>query len=155
MTILFAILTACAFSLPYKLLDPAEIGVLMPERTVLEELTAFLPVLGKRMYPQCLLLFLLSFFLYRVLLIKISKKQFSMSACVTALLFTFYLIAGEYGAAYRDLSVLFKTFPQTVVTVLQCFGFFSLFYVVVRAAFVFFDERRSFPVTGHLSEFIF
>lgn len=152
---LFAILTACAFSLPYELLDTAEIGALMPEHTVLEKVTAFLPVLGKRMYPQCILLFLLFLFLYRVVIPKIRAKHFSMSAFLTGVLFSFYLIAGECGIAYKDLAALFKTVPQIVIVLLKICGWLPLFYIVIRAAFVYVDEHKSLPIKGHISSVIF
>ena len=155
MSILLAFLTACAFSLPYELLNPAEIGALMPESSVLEKLTAFLPVLGKRMYPQCILLFPLFCLLYRTLLRKIKPKQFSLSALLTAGLFSFYLLVGECGTAYKDLSVMFQTMPQVVITMLKFIGYFPLFYVVVRAGFAMMDEQKECSLRGRISEAVF
>ena len=155
MSIVFAFLTACAFSLPYELLDTAEIGRLMPEHTFLEEVTAFLPVLGKRMYPQCILLFILFVFLYRVLFSKICQKQFSVTAFLTASLFSFYLLAGECGIAYKNLSVLFQTIPQCIITVLIYSGWLPLFYVVIYAAFIKLDGQKNERGAGRFTNIIF
>ena len=80
MAILFAFLTTCAFSLPFEILETAEIAVRMTAGTFAEKLTAFLPVLGERMFPQAILLFILFFLLYRTLLHGIGKKEFSLAA---------------------------------------------------------------------------
>ena len=77
MTILFAFLTSCAFSLPFELLETAEIAARMPAGTFAEKLTAFLPVLGKRMFPQGILFFILFLLLYRTLLRRIKGMDFS------------------------------------------------------------------------------
>lgn len=155
MSLLLAFLTACAFSLPFELLDTAEIGVLMPGHTLLEELTAFLTVLGKRMYPQCILLFLLFLLLYRTLLAKIRNKHFSLSAFAAACLFTFYLLAGECGYAYKDLSVLYRTMPQCVISGLKIIGWLPLFYVVIRAGFAALDTRKDKEIKGNVYPYIF
>ena len=155
LAIFFAFLTACAFSLPFELLDTAEIGALMPEASVWEELTAFLPVLGKRMYPQCILLFPLFFLLYRCLFRVIRPKQFSLSAFLTAGLFSFYLLVGECGFLYKDLSVLFQTMPQIVITMLKFAGYYPLFYVVVRAGFAALDKQKPASIKGGVSEAVF
>ena len=155
MSVVFAVLTACAFSLPFALLDPAEIGALMPEHSIIEELTAFLPVLGKKMYPQCMLLFLLFFLFYRTFLGRIRKKQFSMAAFLTACVFTFCLLAGEYGTAYKDLSVMVGTMPQCVVTGLEIAGCLPFFYVLVRTGFVLLDERKPSLLRGKAAILIF
>ncbi|MBQ6343378.1 MAG: hypothetical protein IJI41_09665 [Anaerolineaceae bacterium] len=155
MQIFFVILTVFAFALPFEVIDPAEISLFMPEHTLLEELSAFLPVLGKRMYPQCILLFVLFLFVYHYLLQRIEKKHFSVSAFLTAILFSFYLMCGEYGMAYKDLSVMFRTGPQCLVTGLKFAGLVPFFYVVVRAAFVELDKKRENRVSGKFTRAVF
>ena len=81
--ILFAFLSACAFALPFELLETAEIAARMPAGTFAEKLSAFLPVLGTRMFPQGMLLFLLFLLLYRVLIKRIRRKQFSMASPIS------------------------------------------------------------------------
>ena len=155
LTIILSFLTACAFSLPFELLDTAEIGARMPEHSVLEKLTAFLPVLGKRMYPQGILLFLLFLFIYRTLLPRIRAKQFSLSAFITSLFFSGCLLAGECGVLYKDLSVLFKTMPQCLITGLKAVGMIPFFYVTVRACFAVLDGPKKQSRPGKISERIF
>ncbi|MBR6088315.1 MAG: hypothetical protein IKP86_00180 [Anaerolineaceae bacterium] len=155
LSILFAFLTTCAFSMSYELLDTAEIGALMPEHSVIEELSAFLPVFGKRMYPQCILLFILFLFLYRTLIPRIRPKQFSVSALLTAAVFSFCLLAGECGSAYKDLSAAVQTVPQCVLSGLKAAGYLTLFYVTVRAGFAFLDGTAKKPVRGRYSVLLF
>lgn len=151
LTVLLAILTSCAFALPCEILDPAEIGSLMPEHSLIEELTAFLPVIGKRIYPNGILLFFLFFIIYRVMFRKISGKVFSLSALICAVLFTFCLLFGEYGSVYKDLSVLFQTVPQLVYSGLKIIGWIPFFYVVVRTGFVLLDDCKQ--KNGHNGAF--
>lgn len=148
LSIVLAFLTSLAFSLPNELLDPAEIGKRMPEHSVIEELTAFLSVLGKRAYPQVMLLFVLFWLLYRVLLRRIGSKQFSLSALLTSLYFTFCLLFGSFGFHYKDLSVLWQTVPQCVITGLKIIGWIPFFYVMVRSGFAVLDEHTQKPVSG-------
>ena len=155
LSVFLAFLTSLAFSLPNELLDPAEIGRRMPEHSVIEELTAFLPVLGRRAYPQVLLLFVLFWLLYRNLLNRIRTKQFSAAALLTSCYFTFCLLFGSFGSVYKDLSVLYQTMPQCVVTGLKICGWIPFFYVLVRSGFAALDENRSKPVSGRFRTAVF
>ena len=155
LSIVLAFLTSCAFSLPYEILDTAEIGFRIPSGTLLEKVSAFFPVLGSRMYPQGLLLFLLFLFLYHVLLGRIRRKHFSHSALAAAALFTFYLLAGECAVLTGDLGELLRTGPQCVITGLKGIGYLSLFYVCVRYGFALLDERTERPFCGRLSVSVF
>ena len=143
LSVFLAFLTSLAFSLPNELLDPAEIGRRMPEHSVIEELTAFLPVLGRRAYPQVILLFVLFWLLYRNLLQRIRTKHFSVSALLTSCYFTFCLLFGSFGSVYKDLSVLYQTMPQCVITGLKISGWIPFFYVLVRSGFAVLDENHS------------
>ena len=155
MTILFAFLTSCAFSLPFELLETAEIAVRMPAGTFAEKLTAFLPVLGERMFPQGILFFILFLLLYRALLRRIKSMDFSAAAAAAATLFTFYLLAGECADRYADLSCLFSNMPQVIISLLKISGYFPLFYTAVRAGFAVLDGRSDKPVSGKVSFQIF
>ena len=155
LSIILAFLTSLAFSLPNELLDPAEIGKRMPEHSVIEELTAFLSVFGKRAYPQVILLFVLFWLLYRNLLGRIRSKQFSLSACFTSLYFTFCLLFGSFGFLYKDLSVLYQTIPQCVLTGLKISGWVPFFYVMVRSGFALLDEYTREPVSGRFGTAVF
>lgn len=155
LSIILAFLTSLAFSLPNELLDPAEIGKRMPEHSVIEELTAFLSVLGKRAYPQVILLFVLFWLLYRFLLSRICSKQFSLSALLTSFYFTFCLLFGSFGSVYKDLAVLYQTVPQCVITGLKIGGWLPFFYVMVRSGFAALDEHKRKPVSGRFWSVVF
>ena len=155
LSVFLAFLTSLAFSLPNELLDPAEIGRRMPEHSVIEEVTAFLPVLGRRAYPQVILLFVLFWLLYRNLLQRIRIKQFSVSALLTSCYFTFCLLFGSFGSIYKDLSVLYQTMPQCVITGLKISGWIPFFYVLVRSGFAVLDENSSKPVSGRIGSVVF
>ncbi|MBQ6509990.1 MAG: hypothetical protein IJI07_11005 [Flexilinea sp.] len=148
MAVLFAFLTSCAFSLPFEIIETAEIPVRMPAGTFAEKLTAFLPVLGGRMFPQGIVLFILFLLLYRTLLRRIGKKEFSPAALLTAALFTFCLLAGECADRYADLSPLFSNMPQVILSILKTAGYLVLFYTAVQAGFTALDERSDRPVSG-------
>ncbi len=154
-TILFAFLTSCAFSLPFELLDTAEIAARMSAGSIWEKYTAFLPVLGSRMFPHGGLLFLLFFLLYRVVLPKIRGKQFSLSALLTAVLFSLYLLFGECASLYADLRPLFSNMPQILISVIKCCGYLPLFYTVIRAGFVLIDGTKPGSVTGKTGRAVF
>ena len=155
LSIFLAFLTSLAFSLPNELLDPAEIGKRMPEHSLLEELTAFLSVLGRRAYPQVMLLFVLFWLLYRTLLSRIRSKQFSLAAFFTSLYFTFCLLFGSFGHLYKDLSVLYQTVPQCVITGVKISGWIPFFYVMVRSGFVVLDEYNPKPANGRFRTIVF
>ncbi len=155
MTILFAFLTSCAFALPFEILETAEIAARMPAGTFAEKLTAFLPVLGGRMYPQGILFFILFLLLYRTLLPRIEKKHFSFAALLAASLFSFCLLAGECADRYSDLSCLFSNMPQVIISSLKVLGYLPLFYTAVRAGFAALDERPDKPATGTAAVLIF
>ncbi len=155
LTILLAFLTSCAFSLPFELLDPAEIGSRMPEGTFFEKLTAFFPALGERMFPQSILLFLLFLLLYHVMLGRTRRREFSAAALLAAILFSFYLLAGECASVSGDLGVLFSTGPQCLFTLLKTAGYWCLFYTAVRYGFVLLDDRMEKPAAGKLSGLVF
>ena len=153
--LVFAFLSACAFSLPYELLDTAEIGALMPYGSFSEKMTAFLPVLGKRMYPQGILLYLLFFLTFYVLSQKIKHERFSAAAFLISCLFSLYLLCGECAILYKELAVMFRTFPQCLITVVKFSGYLPLFYMVVRAGYSCLDERKEKPVSGKISLLLF
>ena len=140
--VLLAFLTSCAFSLPFEILDTAEIGARMPGGSAAEKFSAFLPVLGKKMYPGSILLFLLFLLLYRVLLERIRKKQFSRSAFLAACLFTLYLLAGESAVICGSTEVLFRNLPQCLITGIKTAGWLPFFYIAVRAGFAVLDEKH-------------
>ena len=153
--VLFAFLSACAFAPPYEIINTAEIAARMPEGSGAEKISAFLPVLGERMYPRSILLFLLFLLLYRVLLPRIRREKFSVSAFLTAGLFTVYLLVGESAVIYGTAEVLFQNLPQCLITFLKTAGYLPLFYVLIRAGFAFLDEERESRAGGKLYETVF
>lgn len=153
--ILFAFLSACAFALPFELLETAEIAARMPAGTFAEKLSAFLPVLGTRMFPQGMLLFLLFLLLYRVLIKRIRRKQFSMASLLCALLFSAYLLIGECASLYADLGPLFSNMPQRLISVLKLAGWIPLFYMLVRTGFALLDEQPAPKAGNRFSKAIF
>ena len=155
MTIILSFLTACAFSLPFVFLETAEIAARMPASTFVEKLTAFLPVLGQRMYPQAILLFPLFWVLYRTFLKRINGKDFSLSALLTAILFSFCLLAGECGSQFRNLSYLYSNMPQVIISLIKMSGYTALFYTVIQTGFAALDEREEKPISGKLSANVF
>ena len=155
LTLLLAFLTSCAFALPCELLDTSQIAARMAEGSYGEKLTAFLPVIGEKTYPACILLFPLFYLVYRVLIGKIQNKQFSLSALLTACLFTLYLLVGECAAPYKKISVLFLNHPQCLITAIKTFGWLTYFYTSIRACFVFFDTYKDGTARGKLYLFIF
>ncbi len=155
MIYLFAFLTSCAFALPFTLLETAEISARMPYGTGLEKLTAFVPVLGRRMFPQGILAFVLFCFLYSVLFRRIRNRLFSMSALLTACLFTLYLLVGEAVSRVGELSVLFRNMPQVMITALKISGWIPFFYTVIRAGFVFLDGKENHACQGKVSRMLF
>lgn len=155
MVILFAFFASCAFAIPFEVLETAEIAARMPAGTFAEKLTAFLPVLGERMFPQGILLFILFLLLFKMLLRRIEKKQFSPAALLTAMLFSFYLLAGECAERYADLSCLFSNMPQVIISLLKISGYLPLFYTAVLAGFAALDEWSEKPVSGTITYSIF
>ena len=156
MEILFAFLTSCAFALPFEILNTGEIAVRMPERTLIEKITAFLPVWGERMFPGAILLFILFLLLYRMLLKRIRNKGFSIAALAAGCLFSVFLIAGECAAGTGDLRPLFSNMPQCLMTALKFSGFCTLFYTAVRAGFDAVDNcREDAPSRGRVYQAVF
>ena len=151
LSIILAFLTSCAFSLPYELLDTAEIGILMPSGSLIEKVTAFITVTAERMFPQAILFFLLFLFLFHIMLCRIRRKHFSPAALAAAALFSFYLLAGECAVLTGDLGVLLRTGPQCMFTALKVYGYLALIYVAVRFGFALLDERTEQPVSGRFS----
>ena len=155
LSIILAFLTSCAVSLPYRLIDTAEIGALMPAGTLIEKVTAFAAVTAREMFPQTILYFLLFLFLYHGMLSRIRRKPFSQAALAAAALFSFYLIAGECTVLTGDLGRLFQSGPQIMFTALKAAGCLCLFYVTVRFGFVLLDERTEGTVSGKISVTVF
>ncbi len=155
LSIILAFLTSCAFSMPYEILDTAEIGLHMPTGTLVEKASAFLPVLGERMFPQSIVYFILFLMVYKFMLRRISGKPFSPAALAAGGLFSFYLLAGECAVLTGDLGSLFCSGPQCVITLLKAFGYLLLFYTAVRYGFIVLDERGNKQIPGGLSAAVY
>ena len=149
LSIVYSFLTTCAFTLPFEVLDTAEIAARMPGGSFGEKITAFLPVFGERMFPRDMLLFPLLFILYRTMLKKVQKKHFSLSALLLSCLFTLYMTAGECAIKSGDQGFLFSNMPQFLITLIKTAGFIPFFYYLIRTGFALIDERKpAQPING-------
>ena len=154
-SLILAFLTTAAFSLPFEVLYTAEIAGRMSTGSFVEEMTAFLPVLGERMFPQSILLFVLFIFLYRSMLKRVEKRHFSLAALLLGCLFTLYMLCGECALATGGLDDLVSNMPQCLITLIKTLGFLPLFYYAIKTGFAKLDERDNVPASSGLSGFIF
>ncbi len=155
LSLLFAFFAALAFGMPFEILNTAEIAARMPEGTVPEKISAFLPVFGERVYPQAILLFPLLFFVIRALMKRIHGRRFSLAALILALVYSGCLICGECGLACGTMASLFSNMPQCLMTGIRVIGFAPFFYLLTRAGFAAIDEMPAVGKLGRLPAFIF